>query len=214
MTLSCKKDNPFMPAGARPLPMNVTLRKPMTQREFFDWAEAQDGRYEFDGFQPVAMTGGNLGHSSLIGNVNRQLGNRLEGKSCKPLGPDAGVATIGDAVRYPDAVVTCTEFSARDRVVPNPVIVFEVVSPSSVRIDRVVKLREYQAVPTIRRYVIVEPDAIAITVFSRDHAGETFRATGLTEDDILQLTEIGIEIPVAAIYEGIAFDRQDREPGG
>ncbi len=194
--------------------MNVALRKHMTQREFFEWAEAQDGRYEFDGFQPIAMTGGDLGHSRLIRNVNRQLGNRLEGKGCESLGPDAGVATIGDTVRYPDAVVTCAKFSARDRVVPNPVIVFEVVSPSSVRIDRVVKLREYQAVSTIRRYVIVEPDAVAITVFSRDHEGETFRATGLAEDDILQLTEIGIEIPVAAIYEGIVFDdKQDKDPG-
>ena len=194
--------------------MDVALRRPMTQKEFFDWAETQDIRYEFDGLQPVAMTGGDLGHSSLIRNVNRQLGNRLQGKSCKPLGPDAGVATIGDTVRYPDAVVTCTKFSARDRVVPNPVIVFEVVSPSSVRIDRVVKLREYQAVSTIRRYVIVEPDAIAITVFSRDHEGEAFRATGLAEDDILELTEVGIEIPVAAIYEGIVFDKQqDKESG-
>ncbi len=189
--------------------MNVALRKPMTQKEFFDWAEAQDVRYEFDGFQPVAMTGGNLGHSSLHGNLNRQLGIRLEGTGCKPLGPDAGVATIGDTVRYPDAVVTCSKFSARDRLVPNPIIVFEVVSPSSVRTDRVVKLREYQAVPSIRRYVIVEPDAMALTVFARDHEGETFRATGLAEDDILQLPEVGIEMPVTAIYEGIGFDEQD-----
>ena len=194
--------------------MNVALRKPMTQKEFFDWAEAQEKRYEFDGFQPIAMTGGDLGHSRLIRNVNRQLANRLEGKSCESLGPDAGVATIGDTVRYPDAVVTCAKFSARDRVVPSPVIVFEVVSPSSVRIDRIVKLREYQAVSTIRRYVIIEPDALAITVFSRDHEGETFRANGLAEDDILQLTEIGIEIPVATIYEGIVFDdKQDKDPG-
>ncbi len=200
-----------MPANARLARMNVALRKPMTREEFFDWAEVQDARYEFDGFQPVAMTGGNLGHSRLIGNLNRQLGNRLEGKGCEPLGPDAGVATIGETVRYPDAVVTCAKFSGRDRVVPNPVIVFEVVSPSSVRIDRIVKLREYQAVPTIRRYIIVEPDAVAVTVFSREHEGEAFRAAGLAEDDILLLPEIGIEISVAAIYEGAAFDeRRDR----
>lgn len=197
-----------MPANARLARMNVTLRKSMTRQEFFDWAETQDGRYEFDGFQPVAMTGGDRGHSRLIRNVNCQLGNRLEGKGCESLGPDAGVATIGETVRYPDAVVTCTKFSDRDRVIPSPVIVFEVVSPSSVRIDRIVKLREYRAVPTIRRYIIVEPDAIAITVFSRDHDGEMFRATGLTEDDILSLPEVGIEIPVAAIYEGVVLDRK------
>lgn len=186
--------------------MNVALRKSMTREEFFDWAEVQDGRYEFDGFQPVAMTGGNLGHSRLIRNINRQLGNRLEGKGCEPLGPDAGVATVGETVRYPDAVITCATFSSRDRVVPNPVIVFEVVSPSSVCIDRIVKLREYQAVPSIRRYIIVEPDAVAVTVFSRDHEGETFRATGLAEGDVLLLPEVDIEIPVAEIYQGVAVD--------
>ena len=185
--------------------MTLALCKVMTRQEFFHWAEAQDERHEFDGFQPVAMTGGSLGHSLLAGNVNRQLGNRLAGSGCRPLGPDAGVATVGDTVRYPDAVVSCTPFSGRDRLVPNPVVVFEVISPSSVRTDRIVKLREYAAVPTIRRYVIVEPDAVAVTVLSRDDANEPFRAAGLAEDDILNLPEIGIGIPVAAIYEGIAL---------
>lgn len=193
--------------------MTLALRKIMTQQEFFNWAEAQDARYEFDGFQPVAMTGGNLGHSRVIRNVNRQLANRLAGSGCESLGPDAGVATVGDTVRYPDAVVSCTKSGNQDRVVPNPVVVFEVVSPSSVRTDRVTKLREYQAVPTIRRYVIVEPDAATVTVLFRGHADEPFRAAGLAEDDILQLPEVGIEIPVAAIYEGIAFDEAGNDPG-
>ena len=186
--------------------MTLALRKAMTRQEFFDWAEVQDERYEFDGFQPVAMTGGSLGHSSIIGNINFELRSRLRGKTCKPLGPDAGVATVGDTVRYPDAVVTCTKFDPRDRVVPNPVVVFEVISPTSGRIDRVVKLREYAAVPTIRRYVIVESDTMAVTVQSRDGENEPFRTAGLTEGDILDLPEIGIEIPVAAIYEGMAFN--------
>jgi hypothetical protein len=60
--------------------MNVALRKPMSRQEFFAWAEAQDERYEFDGFQPVAMTGDNLGHSSVAGNIIQQLRNRLAGK--------------------------------------------------------------------------------------------------------------------------------------
>jgi hypothetical protein len=45
--------------------MNVPLRRPWTQEQFFSWAEAQDIRYEFDGFQPVAKTGGNAGHSAI-----------------------------------------------------------------------------------------------------------------------------------------------------
>lgn len=189
--------------------MSIALRKTMTRQEFFDWAESQDTRYEFDGFQPVAMTGGTLGHSSLIRNLNFQLTSRLRGKTCEPLGPDAGVATVGDIVRYPDAVVTCSPFSGRDRLVPSPVVVFEVISPSSVRTDRITKLHEYGAVPTIRRYVIIEPDTVAVTVLFRGGAGEPFTAAGLAGDDTLALPEIGIEIPVALIYEGIAPGGQD-----
>ena len=183
---------------------------PMTAPEFLAWAESQPARHEFDGTRPVAMTGGDLGHSRLIRNISRALASRLAGSHCEPLGPDAAVATIGDAIRYPDAVVTCTPFSDRDRLVPDPVIVFEVVSPSSVRTDRVTKLHEYQAVPSIRRYIIVEPAIAALTVLSRDHAGEAFRASGLSDTDILRLPEIGIEIPVAELYAGL--DPPDRQP--
>jgi hypothetical protein len=102
--------------------MNVALSQRMGRQAFFRWAEAQEERYEFDGFQPVAMTGGNLDHSRLIRNINRELANRLAGKCCESLGPDAGVGTIGQAVRYPDAVVTFSKFSGKDRLVPNPVI--------------------------------------------------------------------------------------------
>src|SRR5580704_9328088 len=111
--------------------MSVTSRIPvMTRDHFFDWAEAQDARYEFDGFEPVAMTGGNINHNSIAFNIHRTLHGRLKGSGCKPLGLDAGVATIGDTVRYPDAVVTCSPVQGDSRLVPDPVVVFEVISPT------------------------------------------------------------------------------------
>ena len=123
--------------------MNIALRKPlMTREQFFPWAEAQEARYEFDGFQPVAMTGRNINHNRIAFNIHTTLRTRLKGSGCEPLGLDAGVATIGDAVRYPDGLVTCTSTRGQDRLVPNPVIVFEVISPTSGHIDRIVKGRE------------------------------------------------------------------------
>ncbi len=64
-----------MPNRANAVPMNAPLRKPWTQEEFLSWAEVQETRYEFDGFQPVAMTGGNLDHSRIFGNVFTGLEN-------------------------------------------------------------------------------------------------------------------------------------------
>jgi Uma2 family endonuclease len=182
--------------------MSIARREPcMTREEFLDWAEAQDQRYEFDGFRPVAMTGGTRNHSQIIQNINFALRSRLRGTGGGPLGPDAGVATIGDAVRYPDALVTCTKGPGVDRVIPGVVIVFEALSPTSGRTDRIEKLREYLAVPSILRYVILEHTSVGLTVHARSKGEDPWTATALTGGDILRTPEIGIEMPISEFYE-------------
>ncbi|GLR66928.1 hypothetical protein GCM10010909_16080 [Acidocella aquatica] len=189
--------------------MNIALRKSWTQDEFFSWAQSQEIRYEFDGFQPVAMTGGTLNHNRIFGNLFTGLKTRLRGGTCVPLGPDAGVETVNDAVRYPDALVTCTKFDGGAHKVPGVVVVFEVLSATSGRIDRIVKVREYAAVSSIRRYVILESTSVGLTVFERGEADEIWRTTVLTAEDVLRMPEIGIEIPVTDIYEDITFPDQE-----
>jgi Uma2 family endonuclease len=184
--------------------MNIALREPrMTREEFFDWAEAQEERYEFDDFQPVAMAGGSINHSQMISNLNLALRTRLRGNLCRALPPDAGVATIGDTVRYPDALITCTKARGTDRLVPGVVVVFEVLGPTSGRTDWIDKLGEYRAVASIRRYVILEYRSMALTVFARDDGEQDWTARALTADDILSIPEVGIELPVADLYEGV-----------
>jgi Uma2 family endonuclease len=185
--------------------MNVPLRTAWTQDQFFAWAESQEGRYEFDGFRPVAMTGGNAGHSRVIRGLQRALDTRLRGGPCEPLGPDAGVETVDNAIRYPDALVTCTKFENADRLIPGVIVVFEVLSPTSGRSDRIVKVREYAAVRSIRRYVILESSSVGLTVLERSSPDQLWQTTVLTGEDTLRMPEIGIEIPVAEIYEGITF---------
>jgi Uma2 family endonuclease len=180
--------------------MNIGLRKPrMSRDEFFVWAEAQDTPYEFDGFEPVAMTRGTLRHNLIIKNILRAVDARLR-DGCQSLGPEAGVRTIGDAVRYPDAVVTCSKIDYAAREVPNPIVVFEVLSATSHHNDRIVKLLEYRAVPSIRRYIIVEHDSAALTLHARSEPGADWTTTALTADKFLPLPEIHIEIPVAELF--------------
>ena len=189
--------------------MNVALRKPMTQDEFFVWAEAQEGRYEFDGLHPVAMTGGSIDHNQITLNAHVALRSRLRG-SCRPLGPDAGVPTIGTTIRYPDALVTCTKNTGTDTRVQGTVVVFEVVSPGTSRVDRFDKVREYHAVSSIRRYIIVESTTTAMTVHFRT-AGEPWQIEILTEGDMLRLPDVGIEIPISELYENVSFDSSDNK---
>jgi Uma2 family endonuclease len=200
-----------MPARAKVTAMNVPFRKPWTQEEFFAWAENQDTRYEFDGFQPVAMTGG-FNNASAIGiNLTTALRTRLRGSGCRPLGPDAGVETVNRAVRYPDALVTCTKFDGTGKTVPGVIVVLEIIGATadSSRRDRITKVREYAAVPSIRRYVILESSGIGLTVMERSAPDQVWQTTVLTSDDILRMPEIGIEIPVSELYEDITFSDRD-----
>ena len=186
--------------------MNIAIRKPMTQDEFFRWAQSRDEPHEFDGIQPVAMTGASGNHGRIAGNIQFQLRLRLgENGPCEALTADAGVQTIGDAVRYPDGVVTCSGFDGRAHLVPDPVIVFEITSPSSIREDRIIKPREYAAVPSIKRYVIVEQTVIGLTVLWRT-GDEPWRLQTLKAGDVLNLPEIGVEIPVDSLYARVDLD--------
>jgi Uma2 family endonuclease len=185
--------------------MNAPLRTPWTQEEFFAWAAAQEERYEFDGFAPIAMTGGTVNHNIITQNIHAALRIRLRGSACRPLGPDVGVATVGDAIRYPDALVTCAELTGEALIAPNPVVVFEVVSASSGPIDRIIKVREYAAVPSIQRYVILESSSIGLVVYSRGEHDQLWTAVPLTAEDRLEIPEIGIGIPVSEFYDEIIW---------
>jgi hypothetical protein len=77
------------------------------------------------------------------------------------------------------------------------------------RIDRIVKVREYAAVSSIRRCVLLESTSVGLTVMERETPDQVWQTTVLTNDDTLRMPEIGIEIPVSEIYEDITFTDQD-----
>jgi Uma2 family endonuclease len=183
--------------------MNQALRKTLTLAEFLEWEQNQELRYEFDGFQPVAMTGGTFAHARIQANLAISLGGRLRGKPCTFLGSDLKIEVAG-RIRYPDGFVVCSPVSNKSTVVADPVVVFEILSPSTSGTDRIAKNREYAATPSVQRYVILEQDRIAAMVFARvagDWVGHV-----LLEDALLAMPEIGLEIPLAEFYEGLVLD--------
>ena len=192
--------------------MSVALRKPMTLAEFLAWEERQDLRYEFDGFAPVAMTGGTVAHDRITFNLQKVLDARLAGKSCQPYGPNVKIVVDGRA-RYPDAFVVCQPVPPTATIADNPVVVFEVISEGSTSTDLIDKNREYRATSSIQRYVILQQTRVAAVVFARrgqDWLSEIVAGPGA----ILRLPEIDIELPLAEVYGNIvAEDEQDAPPG-
>ena len=183
--------------------MNVAVGKPMTLAEFLAWEERQPLRYEFDGTGPVAMTGGTTGHAAIQRNLAFSLTARLRGRPCQFYGSDLKFQVAEGRVRYPDGMVVCSPLDRAATVVHDPVVVFEVLSPGTTRTDRLVKAREYQGTPSIRRYVMLEQDSVGSVVYARTGDGWTHEI--LVGESALALPEIGVELPLAELYEGIVF---------
>lgn len=87
---------------------------------------------------------------------------------------------------------------------PDPLVVFDVVSSSSGRVDRHLKFREYRAAASIHRYVIV--DGVDLTVYSRTDGNQDWTADVLTKGDTLSIPEAGIEVSINEFFVGIAAD--------
>ena len=109
-------------------PMNLAVRKPMTLAEFLAWEERQELRYEFDGVEPVAMTGGTAGHATVQRNLAMALGSRLRGKPCQFFGSDLKIQVAENHIRYPDGMVVCSHVDRSAKVVHDPIVIFEVLS--------------------------------------------------------------------------------------
>ena len=186
--------------------MNLAVRRPMTLAEFLEWEERQPLRYEFDGVGPVAMTGGTYGHATIQGNLAIAVGGRLRGKPCQFQGSDLKFQVAEGHVRYPDGMVVCSPVDRNATVVHDPVVVFEVLSPSTAGNDRIAKAREYEATPSVQRYVMLEQDAVGATVYAR--SGDAWTHEILVADSLLALPEIAVTLPLAELYEGLVFEAE------
>jgi len=180
--------------------MSVALRHPMTVAEFLAWEERQELRWEFDGVRPVTMPDTTFARGGIDVNIMVAIQKRLAGGAFRAFGPGMKIAA-GGSIRYPDADVAHGGVSAKTTVIPDPIVVFEVLTESTSRTARIEKLREYRANPSIQRYVILEQDVIAAVVFRRE--GNDFVAETLTDADTLRMPEIGIDVPVAEFYADI-----------
>jgi Uma2 family endonuclease len=175
----------------------------MTLAEFLEWEERQELRYEFDGFQPIAMTGGTVAHATVQRNLTVSLTSRLRGTLCRFYGSDLKIEVVG-RVRYPDGFIVRTPLSPRAKRVTDPVDIFEVLSDSTERTDLVAKNREYAETPSVRCYVTLTQDEIGGTMFER--IDDAWVGHLLAPGAIIRMPEIGIEVPLAELYEGVEFD--------
>jgi Uma2 family endonuclease len=101
----------------------------------------------------------------------------------------------------------CGALDSEARFSTGPVVLFEVTSPDSKSRDYGPKVREYRGISSVRRYVILEQDRMSVTVHER--VGENWTVYPLAADGLLALPEVGIELPIGELYEGVELTAID-----
>jgi Uma2 family endonuclease len=175
----------------------------MRREEFYLWAEAQSrGRFERVHGEVIAMSPERWEHALVKINVFKAIEKALAaaGSDCVTV-PDGMTVEIDDDTDFePDAAIHCGNPIPRKSLsIPNPVVVVEVISPSSARVDTRVKREMYFRVPSIQHYLIVRADRCEATHYTRGEDDQAVLVATLSEGH-LALSPPGITVEVADFY--------------
>jgi Uma2 family endonuclease len=179
----------------------------MTVGEFLDWSEEQadDQRYELVAGMPVRlMAPTSIRHARIQRNFSEVLRGAIgaAGLSCEVFdaGPGVAVGREGDECRIPDVVVTCASMTDETaRLVPEPVIVVEVASPSTRLADVNDKVEFYSGIASIRHYVVIEQDRRRVVYHGRGPSGGL--EPRILRDGEIALDPPGIRLALDALYQ-------------
>jgi Uma2 family endonuclease len=183
--------------------MNVALPTRMTVDEFLEWAVRQEkGRYELFEGRVVMQQAQNWGHAELCLRIYGVLAAAIERAGvpfyAAPMGMTVRITR--DYAFEPDALVApLPKPRQTDLEIPNPVIVVEVLSPSTARRDRTDKLAGYFQVPSIEHYLIFDPEKHDV-VWYRPAAGGGPQPPTPVREGTLELDPPGISLAVADIF--------------
>lgn len=180
-----------------------------TFEEYLSKNERSSEKLEFLHGTVFAMAGGSQFHNAIGVNCTLALGSRLLGGRCRVMSSDQMVSTPGqEAAFYPDLQVICGErLLPRSEAITTPIVVVEVLSPSTRAFDLSEKLKQYRRMASLRHIVFIESAKVEVVVYSRG-AGELWPAAAelyLDLDSNLPLAALEVEVPMHEIYRDVDF---------
>jgi len=186
--------------------MNIQSNLRMDKAAFIAWMAATEGHYELAGGRVVAIPPITRAHGMIDMNLAFLLRTRLDPKQwvvIAEFGLDAGPETL----RYPDIVVDRAGGSGKSYTAAAPVLLAEVLSPSSVEIDLGDKAAEYLRLPSLLAYVVLSQDEPKAWVWARATAQFTPGPAVINgAEAIIRIAALQLDLPMADIYAGIKMD--------
>lgn len=184
---------------------DVAIRR-MSLEEFLVWDDGTDTRYELIAGFPVAMAPGMEGHWTLSVRLTTRIDAALSTRRPCRAGTEAGILDPdrNDTYFVADIGVTCVPVDRRRQYMLDPILLVEILSPSTERNDRKVKVAAYQRIPSVQEILLVDSDSRYAEIHRRQ--GEQWIIQIINRSGgAIPLASIGIEIPMSELYEGFTF---------
>jgi Uma2 family endonuclease len=191
--------------------MSRQLRKP-DYVSFDDFEEMlldkpEEEKWELLGGVVVrSMVGARWEHNRIVANILTFLMTelRLKRSPCRPFAESFWLKQrFLDLAAFPDVIVSCGEMEKEATFIDDPVVLFEVVSPTSQGRDRSVKWTQYRKLPSLMHYVLVERDRVLVDVWDRIDKKWQGREPMERLDETLALPAIGVEMPLVEVYREV-----------
>jgi Uma2 family endonuclease len=180
--------------------MNLHSSAPTDPDAFLRWNEGREGRRELvNGRVVEMMIHVTRGHARLVARLSGVLSELLDRRRFEVFTSDLGIKTP-EGVRYPDVVIDVAGGRSEDLAVTAPVLVCEVLSPSSLVIDLVEKQREYTGIPSVMAYLVLSQDEPRAWLWLRESEGWSGPATIEGPGAEIAVPALSLAIPLRLVY--------------
>lgn len=187
--------------------MSAVPKTLMSAEDYLAFERQSEFRHEFYRGEIFQMSGASREHNLIVTNAVRSVSSQLRGKNCETYSNDMRVHTpITGLYTYPDVVVVCDEpeFSDADfDTLLNPVVLIEVLSPSTADYDRGKKFWHYQSIASLREYLLIAQDEIKIEHLIKQSDGRWDVREYNSPETEIELSSVGIQLKVSEIYERV-----------
>ena len=181
----------------------------LTPEEYLVWERKQPFKNEYHNGQIVAMSGASRWHNRITVALTIHLGNQLMESECDVYASEMRVRTSPTvSYFYPDVIVVCGEQHFEDDTFDtllNPIVLIEVLSPSTAAYDRGEKFEHYKQIASLQEYILISQDRVRVEHYSRQET-QWNRNTFQHLEDVLSLTSIECEVPLRAIYRRVVHN--------
>lgn len=182
------------------------LKTKIGVEEYLAGEETSQVRYEFVDGEVFAMSGASNKHNLISGNLFGNLWSHLRDSDCQVYKENMKLKADKRTFYYPDIFVACDKNPENEYYREEPILIIEVISPSTRQIDRREKLRAYQQMPSVQEYVVVEQEKISVEIHRRQPDGRWITYFFNKNDEAFTLESVDLTLALTEVYRRVAFD--------